>query len=225
MSTLNRKKVAFCVMSVALLVCGTVPAGYAVAAVTQAKAVNQDFTKLSHAGNRAMIDVMIARSALFDGHPEAATHLLADAKTAMQAAKSDNSAFMKAESTLSDAAGAHANTATSNQATAWLPVGGDMTVLDDFTAQPVKAKAVANANAALKKGDREGAIKALKLADVNVAYTVDVVPLDQTAERIDQASALLNAGKYYEAGVVLHHVQDSQRFDQLDINAVPATRG
>ena len=188
---------------------------------TASATATHDFTKLSHAGTRTILDVVLARSALFDGHPDQATRALDDAQKAMKFARKDDTAYLKAESKLVDPTNStHAQ--TSAAPIAWLPVGGDVVVQDDFASQPEKAKAVASANAALKKGDRDGAIKALKLANVNVAFNVDVVPLDQTSARIDQAAALLNAGKYYEAGQVMHHVQQSLRLDELDIDAVPA---
>jgi hypothetical protein len=204
-----------------LLTLGALSSIDALASETNATA-SHDFTKLSHASNRAMTDVVVARSALFDGNPEVATKLINDARVAIHAATADDTAFMKAESELTNPTGTHAAQANVVPV-AWLPFGGDAVVQDDWTAQPAKAKAVADANEALKKGKRDDAIKALKLADVNVAYNVDVVPLKQTEDRINQASALLGAGKYYEAGQVLHQVQDSVRIDQLDINTIPKT--
>lgn len=198
------------------------PASGAYAADAQGT-VRQDFTQLSHAGNRAMTDVATARAALFEGNPDAAAKLLKDAKTAMRAAKTDDTAFVKAESELTNPAGTRAATPDASKPVAWLPFGADAVVLDDFSAQPAKAKAVADADAALKKGHRDDAVKALKLADVNMAISVAVVPLSQTESRIEMASSLLDAGKYYEAGQVLHQVEDSIRIDTLDINAIPKT--
>ncbi|MBU9166368.1 MULTISPECIES: YfdX family protein [Burkholderia] len=222
----RKRNAAACLMAAVALSIGVLPIHYAFASTSEPTAMKQDFTKLSGAGSHAMDDVRAARSALFNGDPDDAAHLLAQAKTAMKAAASDDSAFLRAASSLTDAAGKHQSPAGEAQ-TAWLPVAGDVVILDDFAGQPIKAKAVDHANAALKSGDRSAAIRALKLADVNVDYTVDVVPLAKTATRIDQASALLDAGKYYEAGQVLRQIQGSVRFDHLDINAVPqaASRG
>ncbi|MBI0328649.1 YfdX family protein [Burkholderia plantarii] len=218
----GKRNAAACLMAVVALSASILPIQYAFASASEPTAMRQDFTKLSDVGGHAMDDVGAARSALFNGDPDGAAHLLAQARIAMKAAASDDSAFLRAASSLTDAAGKH-QSAAGEARTAWLPVAGDVTILDDFASQPIKAKAVAHANAALKSGDRTAAIHALKLADVNVDYTVDVVPLAKTATRIDQAASLLDAGKYYEAGQVLRQIQGSVRFDHLDINAIPQT--
>jgi hypothetical protein len=216
----SKKPLMVAILSSTLVACGMLPAAVALASQPTTQTVRHDFGRLSQAGNRALVDISIARSALFDGHPEAATKLINDARTAMRAAQADDSAFMKAEAELIDVGGQHVSSQANAGAVVWLPVGGDVVLQDDYVSQPAKAKAVADANAALKKGDREGAIKALKLADVNVAYNVDVVPLDKTVSRIDMAASLMGAGKYYEAGQVMNQIQASLRIDQLDINAI-----
>ncbi|MFY4693389.1 YfdX family protein [Burkholderia glumae] len=220
----TKRKAAACLMAAITVAVGAWPVHYAFASTVGQTVMKQDFTKLSDAGSHAMNDVGAARSALFNGDPEDAARLLSQAKVAMKAAATDDSAFLRAASSLTDAAGKHPS-ASSDTRSAWLPVAGEVSILDDFASQPAKAKAVDHANAALKNGDRSAAIRALKLADVNVDYTVDVVPLAKTGARIDQASALLDAGKYYEAGQVLRQIQNSVRFDHLDINAIPQNAG
>jgi len=80
---------------------------------------------------------------------------------------------------------------------------------------------VASANERLKKGKPDAAIKVLSLADVNVSYTMAVVPLKQTAADVDKAAGLLAADKYYEADQVMKQVQDSVRYDWVDVKALP----
>ncbi len=96
-----------------------------------------------------------------------------------------------------------------------------MTVTDDFAAKPSQAKAVASANEQLKSGKPGAAMKVLKLADVNVSYTMAVVPLRQTIADVDKAAGLLSMDKYYEANQTLKQVQDSVRYDWVDLKALP----
>lgn len=103
----------------------------------------------------------------------------------------------------------------------WLPVDGEISLNEDFTAQPAKAAAVADANQTLAKGDRKGAMEKLKFAGIDVDYVMAVVPLDQTIRDVHQAATLVNGGKYYEASQLLRQVQDSTRYDMLDVSAVP----
>ena len=107
----------------------------------------------------------------------------------------------------------------------WLPVDGAMSVDEDITANPAKQAAVADANKSLAKGDKPGAMEKLKVADIDIDYALAVVPLKQTISDVHQAATLANDGKYYEASQMLRQVQDSTRYDVLDINGVPKTAG
>ena len=104
---------------------------------------------------------------------------------------------------------------------AWLPVDGELSITDDFSANPTKASAVADANKSLAKGDRQGALDKLRLADVDLGIVLAVVPVNQTISDVHQAAQLVDDGKYYEASQMLRKVQDSARFDVADIVGVP----
>ena len=94
-----------------------------------------------------------------------------------------------------DAAWAPSSATRSAGPTTWLPVGADVTITDSLTQSPSKAKAIASANEHLKKGKREAALSALKVANINVAYTMELVPLKQTMTDINQAASLLAQNK------------------------------
>jgi hypothetical protein len=96
---------------------------------------------------------------------------------------------------------------------AWLPIDGAITINEDYTSNPAKNAAVADANKSLKSGDRKGAMEKLKLADMSVDVTLAVVPLEQTIKYAHQAAGLINDGKYYEASQTLRKAQDNLRFD------------
>lgn len=78
------------------------------------------------------------------------------------------------------AASAASQVTASKTPVSWLPVGADVTVVDDFAHSPVQSKAVASANEHLRKGQPGETIDTLKVADVNVAYTMALVPMKQT---------------------------------------------
>lgn len=63
----------------------------------------------------------------------------------------------------------------------------------------------------------------MKLADVKVVVIVAVLPLEQTIDKVNQAAAMINDGKYYEASQDLRQVQASQRFDVVDDMATAAS--
>ncbi|ACD20696.1 YfdX family protein [Paraburkholderia phytofirmans] len=182
-----------------------------------------DIGRLSAKGSQAFQDIQQARLAIFSGRPAQATKLVKEAQASMNAAQADDTAFLKAESDLKTPPSMkyQSSSAKSTTPVSWLPVGADVTVTDDFAARPSQAKAVASANEQLKSGRPGAAMKVLKLADVNVSYTMAVVPLKQTIADVDKAAGLLSMDKYYEANQTLKEVQDSVRYDWVDLKALP----
>lgn len=216
-------------------------------------AIQKDVGKLSADGAKGFRDLHLARVALFDADPAQAKTLVREAQTALAKAKTDETVFTKAEADLKAPASAKATTAnattgkaTTGKATAqsgttqpaptkgtsetdmkqpvaWLPVDGQLLLDEDFVATPQKAAAVADANKNLEKGDRKGAVDTLKLAGVDVNFTMAVVPLVKTTADVDQAAKLLDQGKYYEANAALKQAEDGVRFDVIDATALPQT--
>jgi len=196
------------------------------------KAVDQDVGKLSKDGAQAFRDLQMTRLAIFEANPSQAKDMIAKAQAAFQKAKTDDSVFNKAEADLkapADMAGgkpapsgtAHTNKAPSNEQVAWVPVDAQLTLGDDFVATPEKASAVTEANKNLSQGDQKGALDKLKLAHVDVNFTMAVLPLDKTVTDVNQAATLIEQGKYYEANAVLKSAQDRVRFDVIDAVALP----
>ncbi|MEW9585043.1 YfdX family protein [Paraburkholderia sp. DGU8] len=184
-----------------------------------------DMGRLSSSGSQAFDEIQQPRLAIFGGRPALATKLVKEAQQSMKAAQADNTAFMKAESDLKIPPSMTYQSSSTKSTTpiSWLPVGADVTVTDDFAARPSHAKAVASANEQLKKGKPSAAMQLLKLADVDVSYTMEVVPLRETVSDVDKAAGLLSAEKYYEANQMLKQVQDSVRYDWVNLKALPQT--
>jgi hypothetical protein len=185
------------------------------AAKTQQKAEAQrDFMKLSADGANAFRAMHQARLAIFEADPAAAKKLVADARDALAKAKTDSTAFLKAESELTMPKGMKATpSAAAGPAIAWLPVDGQLGLGEDFVATPTKAAAVAEANKHLEKGQRKEAIERLQLADVSVTFTTALAPLDRTIADIDIAARFMDEGKYYEANAAMKKAEDGLRYD------------
>ena len=196
-------------------------------------AADKDFGRVSADGMKGLHDLSLTRLAIYDGRVDDAKKFIAEAITAFNKAKADETVFNKAESALKQAAAkdagenksaalakaADVSKPTQNEKTiAWLPVDGSIVIDEDFTAKTAKTAAVADANKSLKGGDRKAALQKLKLADVKVVVVVAVLPLEETMTKVGQASSLINEGKYYEASQDLRQVQTSERFDVADDN-------
>lgn len=191
---------------------------------------NKELGKLSADGRKAFQDVRLARLAIFDGRADQAKKYVDEAKAAVAKAKTDDTAFIKAEAALRPPAGVSQPSAIqgagdkavpSTTPTAWLPVDGGLTLGEDFVATPAKAAGVAKANDQLKKGDHKQAMETLKLAEINVAFVMEVAPLDKTISGIDTAAQLIDSGKYYEGNQALKAVEDGIRFDVADVSSGP----
>ncbi|GJD35344.1 hypothetical protein FMGBMHLM_2254 [Methylobacterium aerolatum] len=232
----------------AALVLTTILGGTAFAAeqaahqgAAHASAIDRDVGKLSKDGAQGFRDLQLTRLAIFEADPAQAKAMIAKTQAAFGKAKTDDAQFTKAEADLktqADLAGqkgaAPAATADAKSASAqpaakeqiaWVPVDAQLTLGDDFVATPEKASAVTEANKNLARGDQQGAIDKLKLAHVDVNFTMAVLPLNKTVADVDQAATLIGQGKYYEANAVLKSAQDNMRFDVIDAVAVPQKVG
>lgn len=216
----------------------------------QMKKADTDVDRLSMDGIAAYRDVHLARLAIFDAKPDQARMFVSHAQSALDKAKTDETAFTKAEADLKPPAGMGtaatmagnegtktgdagkdmskdagkdmSKTAASGEPVKWLPVDAQLVLADDFVVRNKdQQKSVDEANQHLKAGDRKGAMERLKLAGVDVDFTMAVVPLDKTTQEVNHAAQLIQDGKYYEANATLKSVEDGVRFDVVDTTAVP----
>jgi hypothetical protein len=207
-------------------------------------AVVKDFGKLSTDSTKGFQDVALARLAIFDGDTGKAKNDVDEAAALFEKAKSDESVFLKAESQLMTAdqmkqaskeskpQESQAQNDSQGKASAsmqgqvaWLPVDAAYSLDEDYTINPAKKQAVADANNSLAKGDRKGALEKLKLADVSASVVLEVVPRDAALADIKQAQQLIDAGKYYEGSQMLRKLQTAARFDITEVSGQPASGG
>ena len=208
----------------------------------QQRTMNKDFSKVSADGAGAFMDLTLTRLAIFDGRIDAAKKYVDKAEMTLSKAKTDETRFLKAEANLNAANenGANQQTPSSNdqrnaannnqqnpsnnKMVEWLPVDASITIDEDFTANPEKQAAVAEANKNLSQGNRTAALDKLKLSGVNINVEVLAVPLNDTMNKVQQAANMINDGKYYQASQLIKQVQDSARSDVMDFNGMPVNK-
>ncbi len=200
-------------------------AAFAVDQPADQSTADHDFTKLSTEGLKAFQDVRLARIAIFDGQTKQAKTYVDEAKTAIAKAKTDDTAFTKAESDMKTPPamakpGADKVTPSATPI-AWIPVDGSLTLDEDYTATPEKAAGITAANEKLKKGQSKDAMEALKLAQINAVFVTELAPMESTMTGIDKAAQLVDSGQYYQANQALKSVEDGVRFDAIDMTNSP----
>jgi hypothetical protein len=172
------------------------------------KKADKDLVKVSGDTQTSMSDVDGARLAIFDGQPDQARTFIDAAVTRIQAAVKD--------------AGKYALDIKAPKAgDSYVPFNANLTVLNTFEPSAKKAKHIAEANKHLRNGKSQEAIKALKLADIDVAVTASMLPVNFAKARIEQAAKLVSQSKYYEANMALKAVDDAVVVDTYAIDAVP----
>ncbi len=185
-----------------------------------AKIADKDFGHLSTDGVSAFNDLHLARIAIFDGRTDEAAKLITDAQASLGKAKTDSAVFLKAESALHPPAQATpkppASQTNSTTPVAWIPIDADIVLGETFQATPEKAAAVVTAKKDLEKGDSAKSLEAIKLASVDVNYTLAVAPLDQSVADVDEANTLMTKRDYYAASQSLKKAEDGIRYDEID---------
>ncbi len=191
------------------------------------KAVDQDFGQLSTDGADAFDDIHSARLALFEGRTGEATKLVADAKASLDRAKNDNVVFMKAESELQ---GPDRSSVPQDKKqdeahrTAWIPIDAQIVVGEAYQPSSDKDAAIVMARKNLRHGDSEKALETLRMAAVDVDYTMTVAPVTRSVADVDMASDLMNSHDYYGAMQALRKAEEGVRYDEIDDVANAANR-
>ncbi|MHC3320170.1 YfdX family protein [Salmonella enterica] len=156
-------------------------------------------------GNEAMQDVQLARVSLFNGDTKSAKKLLSDAQQKINDDKTDWTKFIKKDKK------------TPVDGDNYIVINASMSINEDYQASGEKTKAIKNANEKLKKGDKKGAIEALKLAGITVVENEVLMPLKQTRTDIQKAIALFDDGKYYQANLMLLSAEEGIILDSETI--------
>jgi hypothetical protein len=199
-------------------------------ATTDQMAADKDFGKFSTDGASAFSDITLTRRAIFEGRTDDAKKYVALAEAGFNKAQGDDTVYTKAEADLKPPAKADTEKAATNATTpppdkgapiAWLPVDGSITIAEDISGNALKTAAVGDANKSLQTGDRDTAMKKLKIAGIEVAVVLAVMPVETTIEKVHQAAVMIDAGKYYEGSQELRLAQAGERFDAIGSLGTP----
>lgn len=203
-----------------MLLASVSSASFAQTAPNAAKIADQDFGRLSQDGVGAFNDVHQARLALFEGKIDEAATFVTDARTSLALAKTNGPTFVKAETALnSPGQNAVKTPAVPGQATTpifWIPIDAELALGETFVASPQKSAAVVVARKRLEKGDHAKSLEAIRLAQVDVNYTVAVAPLEQSTADVDKANNLIASHDYYGASEALRQAEGRVRYDEID---------
>jgi hypothetical protein len=198
-------------------------------ATPQVAAADKDLAKFSADGANGFEAMMLTRRAI--GRTEDAKKFVALADTDFTKAKADDTVYTKAEADLKPPpakvsaeptpAPSAATEAKMKAPVAWVPIDGSINIVEDITGNSAKTAAVGEANKSLQSGDRDAAVKKLKVAGVEVAIVLAVMPIDMTIDKVHQAAVMIDAGKYYEGSQELRLAQANERFDMIGNMGTP----
>jgi hypothetical protein len=179
----------------------------------------QEMMKVSSEGFDAMRAIREARVAIFNGRPSVATELLNKAKSSLETAAKDAPTFVTTTQTSVNGTVVGADMTVANMN--WVPIDGQVSLADAYTASPKKSQHIKNANEHFKNGQCNKAIEELRLAAIDVTWTRVMMSLNTTTKCVNEATTLLNQQKYYQANLALKTAEDALVIDSANLLAVP----
>lgn len=183
------------------------------ASTTGSTGGTHELMKFSANGHAALEEMVAARVAMFEGHPKTSIALMVKAEQAMAAAEKEAPDF-KSETS-------HTRTGSANQGATFVPVDARVSMAEDYVRTPEKQSHIDKANQSMKNGDTQGAIRELKLAGIDLNYTLVLMPIASSENHLQMALTLADAGKYYESTVALKAVEDGLIADTESMVGVP----
>ncbi|MEO8250705.1 MAG: YfdX family protein [Burkholderiales bacterium] len=179
-------------------------------------AQDRDLMKLSNDGFATMRAVRAARISIFEGNPKVAHDMVAAAETSLKAAAKDATAFHADQK---GGTNQSANEKADNSG--YVPIDGQITLVDSFIDTPAKKGHVEKANENIAKGKSKEAMDELKLAEVDAAFTRVLMPLQATQKHVDSAAKLIDQKKFYEANLALKAAEDGLILDTIALSETP----
>ena len=190
---------------------------------TQQTMADKDLGKVSADGSAGFANINLTRRAIFEGRTDDAKKYVALAESSFDKAKDDHTVYNKAEASLKLSDGKAGTGKTDTAATtpppdegapiAWVPVDASISIAEDITGNAAKTAAVGDANKSLQTGDRDAAVQKLKVAGIEIAVVLAVMPIEKTIDKVHKAAALIDSGKYYEGSQELRLAEAGERFD------------
>jgi len=172
------------------------------------KQADKDYIKVSDDALMTMRNVGGARMAIFDGAPDKA-QVYVDA------------AITRAAATLKDADKYALDIKDSKlNGDKYVPFSTGMTVAETLEPDKDKPEHHAGAKGHPHKAEATEAMKKLKVDDIDVAVTTELLPIQAARTYIQDAAKLIGEGKYYQANLALKAVEDSVVTEILDKDAM-----
>jgi hypothetical protein len=193
-----------------------------VAKATVKNGLARDLSKVSNDGFGAIRAIHGARVAIFNGETKLVDEMLEKAKTDLEAATKDALTFaadLKAE----DHGKKDDKESVSDKSDKMdlIPINCEIAIADTFVPSSKKKTHIEKANAHLKSGHSKAALEELQLGEIDVSYTVMLLPLESTKKRVADAEAFVKEHKYYEANLALKAAEDGIIVDSVDLIGTP----
>lgn len=177
------------------------------------KVAEQDLIKVSEDALATLRNVHGARLAIFNGSPDKAqTYTDAAASRVAASMKDVDQYALDVKKPVKDDE-------------EYVPFNASLAVAETLVPDEAKMKTIAKANEHLHKGETKKAIEVLKLGQIDVALTADLIPLKLAKAHIDDATKLIGEHKYYEANLALKSVEDAVLIETYAIDQVPQLKG
>jgi hypothetical protein len=162
--------------------------------------------QMSEEGLTAVRHIQLARIALNDGYTEQSKKLLTQAKDLLGKIKTSDKPVTVA--TEVKVGSKEVSDAKKKVTPDLIPILAELQVVEDYTQNPTKAKAVDKAKEHLSKSERDKAIETLKLAEVGLVSRDLSMPLADTIGEVDQALKLIDSNELYKANLELKKISD-----------------
>lgn len=188
------------------------------------KTQQPDLIKVSEDAARSMYDVSSARIALFNGTPHQAQLFTDAAVTRIEAALKDASQYaidLKKQDKEQQPEESSQKTANTE---VFVPFDASLSVAESFVPDKDKMEHINEANKHMRRGKTREAIEELKLGEIDVSLTTEMLPLQFAKSQIIDAAKLIDEGKYYEANLALKSVADSVIYETYSVDDLPKTQ-
>ncbi|MGB0723391.1 MAG: YfdX family protein [Gammaproteobacteria bacterium] len=173
---------------------------------------DQELVKVSKDALLGVRDVHSARLAIFNGESERARIFVDAAKTRIDLAVNEAREYaLDIKAPKSD--------------DYYVPFDASLTIMGAYEPSEKKARHIAKANRHVRRGEQKQAVAELKLAEIEVAVSTGLVPIEFAQEHVAQASRLVADHKYYEANLALKAIDDSVVVETFAVDELPGGQG
>ena len=184
---------------------------------------------------QAIREIHQARLALFEGQTDAASKLVSSASDNLGAAHdslaqhalkmSDAKGSTKAMPGKDASGGSNGSGNQSAQAKtgdeAYVPIETSVSLAEGFVPAEQHKGALDQAGKQMSQGDQKGAVESLRLADIDVAVSAVVLPVNSSIQHVKDAVKLMGEQKYFEANLALKAVEDSVSVETWNAAGIP----